>query len=340
MASLVPSRRAALAIAAAVIVAGGAYAAYWHIMAGKLRDGLEPWAEARRDEGYRVQWGEAELSGFPTAFRFRFAQASFGADRPVPATFSAPRLVVAAAAWNLRAWRFTAPDGARIVDALGTSGFDAATLEGSMALGAGAALDVAAGDLTGMGLAQGMHIAAAAAQIAQPATAPADHRDTALAASLRLNDLKLPLNVPSFGDRLAELAFAVQLKGRLPPAGSLAHALAVWRNDGGTIELQSLRLHWGAVLVDASGTLALDGDLQPEGAFTASIAGQDAAIDLAVESGTLQPGAAGAVKGVLSLLARPGADGEKTITAPLTLQQGRIFLGPAAIGTVPRIRWE
>ena len=43
---------------------------------------------------------------------------------------------------------------------------------------------------------------------------------------------------------------------------------------------------------------------------------------------------------VLGVLARPGPSGEKAITVPLTLQQSRLYLGPAALGRVPRISWE
>ena len=129
------------------------------------------------------------------------------------------------------------------------------------------------------------------------------------------------------------------MKGALPP-GQLVPALTHWRDDGGTIELQSLRLRWGSLLVDASGTLALDNALQPEGAFSAVITGQDAAVDVAVKTGALKPSDAGAAKAVLGLLARPNGNGDKALTLPMTIQNQRLYLGPAKLANIPPIPWD
>jgi hypothetical protein len=146
--------------------------------------------------------------------------------------------------------------------------------------------------------------------------------------------------VPGFGNTLSGFSFAAQMKGALPP-GPLVPALAHWRDDGGTIELQSVRLRWGSLLVDASGTLALDKTLQPEGAFSTVITGQDAAVDVAVRTGALKPSDAGAAKAVLGLLARPqGNNGDKAITLPMTIQNQQLYLGPAKLATIPPIPWN
>jgi hypothetical protein len=334
-------RRFAIAFVALVIAICGGYAVYWNWMAGKLSDGLAPWAEARRAEGYRVEWENVAVGGFPMSFRYLFTKARFSADRPLPATLEAPRLVVSTEPWNLRHWRFRTPEGARLADPQSLVGFDLGKVEGSAGIGANdvTMIDVAASSLDGIGLTHGATIANASAHLEIPREAPARHQDVVLDAALRLIDVKTQASVPGFGDTLSELSFAMQLKGALPP-GSLAHALAQWRDQGGTVELKDFHLRWGALLVDANGTLALDNALQPEGAFSAIITGQDAVVDLAVTAGVLHQQDATIVKAVLSVLAKPGPSGEKAITVPLTVQQSRIYLGPAAIGTLPPINWE
>jgi hypothetical protein len=341
MRSLSTLGRLALVLTVLAILAIGSYGYYWHSMAQKLRDGLAPWAEAQRAAGYAVQWDQVDLDGFPTEFRYRFVKPSFGAERPLPVTFEAPSLTVAAAPWNLRHWQLDAPAGAHITGPAGILGFDLDRLEGSVKQGAGdmLVLDITAAALEGVGLAEATHIGSATAHIAVPSHPSASHSDSALDAALSFTDVKLPAAVPGFGNTVTELAFSVQLKGELPP-GPLMPALMHWRDAGGTVELAEFRLRWGGLLVDASGTLALDGELQPEGALSAIITGQDAAVDLAVTAGTLQPQDAGIVKAVLGLLAKPGPSGDKAITVPLTLQQSRIYLGPAALGRVPRINWQ
>jgi hypothetical protein len=334
-------RRALLTIGIVAVLAFAAYGVYWHVTANKLRDGLAPWAAARRAEGYTLRWDKVEIGGFPARFRFRFTGARLGAQRPVPIAFDVSSLDVWAEPWNLHHWRFSTGDVAQVADPLGTVGFSLDHLDGSAQFDVGdpLLLDVAVAGASGAGLARGFAIGTATAHIEVPAAPPRDHRDTALDAVLELGAVKLPQSVPGFGDTVTDLAFSTDLKGGLPP-GPLEPALTAWRDAGGTIELRYFRLRWGGLLIDANGTLALDGALQPEGALSAEITGQDAAVDLAVTTGALQPADTTLAKAVLGLLAKPGPSGAKAITVPLTLQQDRIYLGAAAIASIPRISWE
>jgi hypothetical protein len=332
-------QRAVLGMAAVVLIALIAYAGYWHVMAGRIRDALVPWAEARQAEGYLLRWDDAQVAGFPTAFRISFTTATVGAQRPVPTILTAPLLVAWAAPWNLQRWEFSTPDGARVGDAVGAAGFDIGHLDGAIDIGDDAAFDATALDLAGRGLAQGTAVSDAEFHLDVPAHPPASHLDPAFDITLQLANLKLPVSVAGFGDTLTGLSFAAQIKGALP-LGPLPAALGAWRDGGGTVELQYFRLRWGALLLDASGTMALDERLQPEGAMSAVITGQDAAVDVAVMTGALKPDAAGLAKAALGFLAKPTADGGSGITLPLTVQQSNVFLGPAKIAAVPLINWN
>jgi hypothetical protein len=334
-------RRIVLSLTAFVLVALIAYAAYWYYVAGMLRDQLEPWAQSRAAQGYLVRWDDAQVHGFPGSFRFDFTNLSFGTTRPLPVALNAAAISAWAMPWNLKHWEFTAPDGARLVEATGTAGFDARHLDGAVDVEnrTVAAVDITAVGLAGIGIAQGLQIGDAEAHIELPAVPPHSHTDTALGLSLQVNDAALPVAMPGFGNTLSGFSFVAQIKGVLPP-GPFAQALTQWRDSGGTIEVESLRLRWGSLLLDASGTLALDKSLQPEGAFSAMITGQDAAVDVAVMTGTLKPDQAGAAKAVLDLLAKPNADGQNAITLPLSIQNEQLFLGPAKIANVPPIPWD
>jgi hypothetical protein len=334
-------RRIVLSLTGIVLVALIVYAAYWHYVAGMLRDQLLPWAQARATEGYIIHWDDAEVGGFPGSFRFDFTNLSFGTLRPVPVAMNAGSVSAWAMPWNLKHWEFTTPGGARVVDPNGSAGFDMRRVDGAVDVEGRvvAAIDVTTVDLNGLGLALGTKIGDAEAHIELPATPPQSHSDVALGLSLQLSDATLPVSVPGFGNVLSGFSFVAQMKGALPP-GQLIPALTQWRNDGGTIELQSLRLRWGSLLVDASGTLALDQALQPEGAFSAVITGQDAAVDVAVRTGALKPSDAGAAKAVLGLLARPNGNGDKALTLPMTIQNQQLFLGPAKLANIPSIVWN
>ena len=341
MPAMSPFRRTAIAVVIPLLVVVAAYAGYWHYMAGKLRDALDPWAAAQRQAGYTIAWNKVEIGGFPFAFDFHFTTARLGTARPVPVTLEAPALSVRTTPWDLRHWRFTLPQGGQLADATGLLGVAFSHLAGSTESNNAdvLAFDATATGVNGTGLLQHAAIANASAHVEVPLQPPTDHLGTALNVALQLGNITLPVNFPGFGNTLSSLSFSLQLKGALPQ-GPLPAALAAWRHQGGTVEVQYARLHWGSLLVDASGTLALDEAMQPEGAFTAEITGQDAAVDLAVMSGALRQSDAAIVKAVLDVLAKPGPDGQKAITVPLTVQNSRIFLGPAAIGRVPHIAWK
>jgi hypothetical protein len=57
-------------------------------------------------------------------------------------------------------------------------------------------------------------------------------------------------------------------------------------------------------------------------------------------SGKMKAGDAQLAKIALGLLAKPGADGVSRVTAPLTIQNGQLFLGPVRLAPMPRFTWE
>jgi hypothetical protein len=334
-------RRLTLPLAVVALAVVAAYSAYWIYVARQLRAGLEPWAAARRSEGYALHWDKTWVGGFPVAFRLHFENVAIGAPRPLLYDAGAPTLELSAAPWNLHRWRVTAAKGGHVAAPGAGVALYAHAIGGTVTLDAPTGTEIAltAHDVTGRGLAEGFRVADATAAATLPAKAPESHLDDALSLSLRLAQATLPRTVRPFGTTIDSLSLAATLKGALP-AGALRPALAAWRDDGGTVELKSASLNWGALMVDASGTLALDGDLQPIGSLTATIAGQDAVIDAAVAAGGLRAQDAGIAKTILGLMAKTGPDGRKRLTLPVSVQNDRLYLGPAQIASLPRIAWQ
>jgi hypothetical protein len=324
-----------------VLVAAAGYTGYWFYIARQLRAGLEPWAEARRAEGYTVRWEAAAVEGFPAAFRLRFQQPVFGAPMPTPYEVSGASIVGEAAPWNLRRWHVSLPQGAHVAAPVEAASLTLADLAGDVTLsGAGGAqIDVTAHEVAGGEAAAGLRVGTADARIAIPDKPAANHRETGLGIAVSLTQLALPHAVAPFGGTVETLALAATLKGALPH-GPLARSLEAWRDDGGTIELENGRLRWGDLAVDASGTLALDEALQPTGALTATIRGHNALVDAVTAAGGLQPRDANVAKIFLGLMAKPGPDGQNQLTLPLSLQDDRLYLGPAQIASLPRVTWH
>ncbi|MGH6980103.1 MAG: DUF2125 domain-containing protein [Stellaceae bacterium] len=317
-----------------LLLAAGGYTAYWFVTARSLEAGLNKWAEQRRAQGYELVWGNETVSGFPLAFRIALSDAAIARGNSY--RVAVPEVVGTASPLDLSRWRIVAAHGgtgrAQGIDA----DVAAQGLGGAVTLGADASvLDVAARNVSGAGATAGE----IAGHFTLPRHAPTSHRDLGLAASVQVYHLTLPKAVKALGNTIETVAADLAVMGGLP-AGDWRHALAAWRDDGGTVELRRGNLQWGALRLEANGTFALDGDMQPTAALHASIVDHGALVDAAVGAGMLQKKNALLVKLVLDLIAKDGPDGQRRLTAPVTLQDGKLAIGRAEIGKVPPIDWK
>jgi len=80
--------------------------------------------------------------------------------------------------------------------------------------------------------------------------------------------------------------------------------------------------------------------LQPVGALTATIGGYGEIVDSLVAAGNLNAGDAAMVKVALGLLAKPAPNGGYQLDAPVTLQNGQVYLGPVRLARMPNFVWE
>jgi len=335
-------RRVLLGLLALVLLlTAAAYGGYWYYMAGQIRAGIDPWAEARRAEGYELHWDTVSVGGFPWGFRVRFENFFVASPKPLPYQMGAETMVFRAGPWNLQAWRFEAPGGAKLDLLLQSSSFDASSFSGdvTLPLDPEGALDIDALNLAGSGAADGWKIGELRLGVTQPAKPPQSDRDPFLDLAFTLSHVVLPQGPAPLSDTIQEISATLAVDGAFFP-GALGPALTAWRDRGGIVELQLVHLHWDALDIAANGTGALDARLQPIAALTATVEGQDAIVEAAVGAGVMRPQDGDLAKTLPAMLAKTGSDGQKQITAPVTVQDNRLYLGPVAVARVPAISWE
>jgi len=343
-------RRNILVVVVLAIVAA-LYAGYWYSAAELVRRGLLDWSAARRSEGFTIGWDRTEVGGFPLALRVTLEKPIFGQSRIEPGYEArAPLLIGEAPPWALGQWHIVAAQGATLAIQPGPErpaiDLAAASLDGTVVPGqdgdatmnAGADLTLAADRLTVSGQTS-LASARAVASTRIAGRAVDSHLQTWLSASFALDGVALPVAVPPLGDTVERIATTLAIKGTIPP-GARRQALAAWRDDGGTLELNSFALAWGKLAVDAEGTVALDAALQPVGALTATIRGYGEIVDALVAAGNLKAGDAAMVKVALGLLAKPAPSGGYQLDAPVTLQNGQVYLGPVRLASMPNFVWE
>ena len=193
-------------------------------------------------------------------------------------------------------------------------------------------------ELRGSGTAVGYAADLLAATLTLPAQAPQSDRDPLMALSAQLGEVQLPQAPPPLAPRIDALALTATAHGPIS-SGPIDRALAQWRDQGGTLDVEAAHVAWSGISADLEGTLALDESLQPEGALTVTITGADTLIDAAAAAGTIEPRQAGFAKAVVRAIALPGGNGD-TVRLPLTIQDRRVYVGPAPIASLPPVKWK
>lgn len=323
----------------------GAYSAYWWIVAGKIEAGAAAWRQAEAARRIDASWRKLSVSGYPLAFRVEAEDAVLRdrAWRPAPELHVA-RLTATARAWDFDNWRLAAPDGLS-AGLAAAGGRPALQLTTQQAVGTASFAAAGGGwlwlNLRGVTADAGAPLASKSADawITLPAAPPKADSDKTFGLALDLRQLRVPAAPVGFGPTIDRLALGLTLRGPLP-AGPLAQAATAWRDAGGTIDVDNLRLEWGGLGVNANGTLALDRKLQPMAAFTSGIEGFGTILKALVAADWLSAEQAALVQIALTTLSKPGPGGRPQVTAPFTIQNGKMYLGPARIGPAPRIVWE
>ncbi len=344
--------------ALAVLVLGVGVVAAWFAGAGQVRGSIDGWARNWRAQGNFVTYGEIRIEGFPLAFRSHIADPAIGrANGKTPWQWRPDGgLELTVKPWDLSHMdialgglhriRYTSRYGPRHIAVNAVSG--------RVRLGAGANgasdLDLDARGITVAPVGIGTKDAGGGLAIQQLVLianhgplAGADHRTPT--ANVTLGVLGITLPKPGgqgrkrhpLGRRIDTVTLAATVLG--PLAGRLGiDDIVKWRDGGGTVDIETLLVHWGPLNFSATGTLALDQDLQPLVAMTATITGFVETIDALTKARAIKRRDARTAKMLLSLLAkRPEGGGPAELKVPLTVQDGKLFVGPVALMKVPRL---
>lgn len=339
------STRFGLVILAALLVAAGGYTAYWFLVARRIETGIAEWALSQRADKVELSWQKMRVSGFPAAFRVDLGSAALrdGAITPSP-ELHIPVLSGTARPWNFGDWRLVAPEGftADFAAAGGSTPakLTAQTANGVVSIGSdgGWILWLTLGGST-IDAGSPVLVGSAHATVTVPPRPSPGNAEPVMALAVEASHIKLPVAVGPLGDAIDELDFGATMKGGMP-SGKLPDALAEWREAGGKIELDHLRLKWGALDATATGTLALDPELQPTADFSGAIQGYDQILTALVQNGQMRASDAGLARIALTFLAKAGPNGKPEIKTAFTIQNGQMFLGPAKLGRVPHITWD
>ncbi|MDP6804148.1 MAG: DUF2125 domain-containing protein [Rhodospirillales bacterium] len=341
----------ALLVAASVCIL---YVAVWLVMAFQFRGALESAVNGAPDGMPTVTYSDLELGGFPLRFRARMhapalAWAPFGGT----ASLKAREAVAEVGVWNWRRisvslvgpYRFSSTTAGVTRTSTSAGGAVRAELrtEDGRAVWGTLTLERLAFAATEPAAAEPAESVSVGAATLEAGLLPTDEPTRPAAAygiRARVTDVLVPsvLALP-FGRSIELIFLDARINGPVRDGRSPA-ALETWRDAGGTIDVDSLRLDHGPLRVQGEGTLALDADMQPIGAFTAQLRGFFDLVEALRAQGVVEARDAVMAKVVLGALAkRPDDGGPPVLNVPLTLQDRSLYVGPVRLTRFPPVRW-
>jgi hypothetical protein len=326
-----------LLLLAAVIVAMAGYTIYWFVLADRLDAAVQSWIAERRAEGLRVSDEGRKSSGFPGLLTISIVKPAIGSSGEFVWAWHGALLKLHMQPWDLSHVIFdvgSANDltwtahGAQQESHVATSRALA-----SMILSGGEIerMDVDIRDLASTGAGLGGQIAAGRLQLhertnhGEDRTRPPNSFEVAVEAE----GLVLPSDIAGpLGPSVPTLSVDAMMAEPLPRG---LDRMAAWRDDGGSITFNSVNVVWGPLDARGSGTLTLDKEMRPLGAFAAEIRGLGGVIDTLVKAGQLRATDARTAKIALGLLSARDDKGAQVLSAPITAQDGKLFVGPIAL---------
>ncbi len=335
------------------------YSVYWFVVATNLKDSIKPWVEERAGTGVQASFERIEISGYPMAFRViltkpRLAASFFSASSAGEGwRWEASRVIAEMKPWDFNAFR---------VD---LSGSHEVVIEAGLVREhyRGAARDA---------LVDAILSEDGLPQVATITARGLDVRDRRRNERLSVKDVRIHglrrfpeevtsktptfdldvafknLNLPKryslpLGPEVKLFDTRLQVLGEIKEpfdSAALVSSLTAWRDGGGIIEFEALEARYGPLFMQATGTLALDIDLQPLAAMSARFQGFFPAIERLKAARVIRSRDAALAKVVLGVLSRrtPGSD-LATVSLPLNIQNGVLTAQQVKLMDISPIVW-
>lgn len=334
-------RRILLIIAAVLVFLWAAWTAYWFVMADRAGDWIALWAAPAPGKVWHATFDGSEVGGYPFSLDVRVTnpvvawQNSSGGG-----VWTGPWLLASFRPWSLERFDVALPeeqtvtvdDGAtlRMIALAMTEGRATVAVENNRA----SALSAEMTDVVAT-WAQNRPPVAASRVLLDVATVPDE--EEAWDVFLRVHDARFPAEAPEpFEGNVPLLEVDLRLRGAVP-GGPLAQRLAAWRDAGGVIDVRELKLDWPPLDVTGEGTITIDREMKPLGAFTAEVVGYRELLDALEAMGRLTRNQALVAAAAMDALAATDEDGKKRLSVPISMQNGKAFAGPILIGDLPPV---
>jgi len=332
-------------IAAVLILIVAGDAALWRFATRRLEAGLNDWIAAQRAAGWQLSAEDQRTGGWPFAAALYLHHVTADHGPPFAGggiAWQSDRVILRIAALRPTTLQIDA-SGAGRVRVAGTPDVPYSASQFVVAVPLKATRQPASAAIVAVALTAGqpgravtIHDVSSHVRVAPEAIAG----ESAVSISLNASGIALPGTGWPLGHQIASLATDAVLGGPLPAKGGLNERAVTWRDDGGVLHVNALRVVWGALHLRAEAELQLDADLQPAGSGSATMVGYTATANALAARGVMTQGAATAAKALLSLMAHTPADGGPSeVEVPLSLQHRTLSMRQVPLVRLPALDW-
>ena len=340
----------ALAAVPVLLLVGDAL--YWRYAAQQLRAGFQAWVAMQRAAGWQIEARRPQLGGWPTAATLTTTDVVMDDGAlaiPGGLHWTAQRLTLRVSL--LHPQRLEAIPNGRQSLRPGNGPvipFTSERMVATLPLSPDTPPHLVHIDATRLRAGPGDAASEEATTIGRLAATFDLHRGvtpsvSALVFTIDARSIALPTHFRwALGPQIAALHLDGTLHALVPADAVTPAARAVaWRNEGGTLDLRRVGLHWGPLALSGHTSLTLDQQLQPVGRGDITIVGYDAALDAMTHAGVLTRTAALAAKAVLSLMASAPDNGQPAqVDLPLRLRDHTLSVRHMPLLQLPPLDWS
>lgn len=318
-----------------VVLLAFLYSVFWYETAARTRAAIEAWIAEQRAAGHVVTIDDMAVGGFPFSISVTASRAAFSRTDGRTYAWRGAAVRASARPWSPRRLHLSAAGNTLTYAAPATArevALEAAALNATVQLARDGRVRRLDGRfehpvLSVPDVPEDIRARWVEIEAAQPG-------DTGASVEIDVLDVTSALDpLQRLGGVIDRIRASLELKGMPAPAATVDQALETWRTTGGAVELKEARLEMGTLAADASGTFALDEELRPIGAMTASFLGLIEFIDRLAQAGLVEARDATIAKLTVNLLAERTESGR--LRLPVTLQFGQVAIGPLVLGNVP-----
>jgi hypothetical protein len=326
-----------------------AYVGFWFYTATSLRSGLDDWARQARQSGWDVHYTRSVLSGFPLVMRLTVRNPEFRSAAKDPDwAWKGRELIIQTRPWNLGQFTIKFPNRHELKlqenDKEITYKGVSEELEVQFRSGTRWPIEFFL-QLRGLDFKnpKGGRFSTDEAVIdgTYDPSIIDDIESSSVTFKMDVQKLIFPASIKlPMGSQIAKLSFEGSMMGGIEQ-GTFRKSLENWRDAGGTVEIPKFSMAYGPLrLVRSDGTVALDGNLQPVGAFTAKVTGFFELLDSLRLIGWIKGKDSVTAKITMSPFFRKDENGgPPSLNLAISAQDGKIFAGQHKLADMPPVNW-